>query len=188
MSAGHRLAAYGELMQRYGQVLRDSWRHRAALGGPVLGEDEAAFLPAALALQERPVSPSLRLTAGVLMLLVASAVVQLGPGQVLSRRPLVGASFLLGWFAQSLKICIDTVVQAHVDDEWKGRVFVIYDGLFNAAIVLAAVIAAVVLPEDAASLLALTVLGVAYLMLAACFWAATRASHAEFNRGTDLTM
>ncbi|WP_139144753.1 biotin/lipoyl-binding protein, partial [Janthinobacterium sp. HH100] len=74
MSAGHRLAAYGELLQRYGQVLRHSWRHRAALGGPVLSEDEAAFLPAALALQERPVSPSLRLTARVLMLLVGCVV------------------------------------------------------------------------------------------------------------------
>ena len=135
-----------------------------------------------------PLARRLGMRRTIIVLLVASAVVQLGPGQVLSRWPLVGASFLLGWFAQSLKICIDTVVQAHVDDEWKGRVFVIYDGLFNAAIVLAAVIAAVVLPEDAASLLALTVLGVAYLMLAACFWAATRASHAEFIRGTDLTM
>lgn len=74
MSAGHRVAAYGELLQRYGQVLRHSWQGRAALGGPVLGEDEAAFLPAALALQERPVSPSLRLTARVLMLLVACVV------------------------------------------------------------------------------------------------------------------
>ncbi|MDN2714273.1 HlyD family type I secretion periplasmic adaptor subunit [Janthinobacterium sp. SUN120] len=74
MSAGHRLAAYGELLARYGQVLRHSWRIRATLGGPVLSEDEAAFLPAALALQERPVSPSLRFTARVLMLLVGCVV------------------------------------------------------------------------------------------------------------------
>ncbi|MGK5030076.1 HlyD family type I secretion periplasmic adaptor subunit [Janthinobacterium sp. MDT1-19] len=71
MSAGHRFAAYGELLKRYAQVLRHSWQSRATLGGPVLSEDEAAFLPAALALRERPVSPSLRLTACVLMLLVA---------------------------------------------------------------------------------------------------------------------
>ena len=82
MSAGHRLAAYGELLQRYGQVLRHSWRQRAALSGPVLSEDEAAFLPAALALQERPVSPSLRLTARVLMLLVGCVVLWAVFGQV----------------------------------------------------------------------------------------------------------
>ncbi|MDN2710319.1 HlyD family type I secretion periplasmic adaptor subunit [Janthinobacterium sp. SUN118] len=74
MSAGHRFAAYGDLLHRYGQVLRHCWRIRASLGGPVLSEDEAAFLPAALALQERPVSPSLRITARVLMLLVACVV------------------------------------------------------------------------------------------------------------------
>ena len=71
MSAGHRLAAYADLFKRYAAVLRHSWRHRAAMSGPVLSEDEAAFLPAALALQERPVSPTLRVTARVLMLLVA---------------------------------------------------------------------------------------------------------------------
>lgn len=71
MSAGHRLAAYADLFKRYAAVLRHSWRHRADMSGPVLSEDEAAFLPAALALQERPVSPTLRVTARVLMLLVA---------------------------------------------------------------------------------------------------------------------
>lgn len=82
MSAGHRLAAYGELLRRYGNVLRHSWRERAALRGPVLGEDEAAFLPAALALQERPVSPTLRVTARVLMLLVACVLLWAIFGQV----------------------------------------------------------------------------------------------------------
>ncbi|MCC7697580.1 HlyD family type I secretion periplasmic adaptor subunit [Janthinobacterium sp. EB271-G4-7A] len=82
MSAGHRLAAYGELFKRYGQVLRHSWRDRAALRGPVLSEDEAAFLPAALALQERPVSPTLRVTARVLMLLVGCVVLWAVFGQV----------------------------------------------------------------------------------------------------------
>ena len=82
MSARHRVAAYGELFKRYGQVLRHSWQSRATLGGPVLGEDEAAFLPAALALQERPVSPSLRLTARVLMLLVGCVVLWAVFGQV----------------------------------------------------------------------------------------------------------
>ncbi|WP_139842756.1 biotin/lipoyl-binding protein, partial [Janthinobacterium sp. GW456W] len=82
MSAGHRFAAYGELVKRYGQVLRHSWHNRASLGGPVLSEDEAAFLPAALALQERPVSPSLRLTARVLMLLVGCVVLWAVVGKV----------------------------------------------------------------------------------------------------------
>ena len=50
------------------------------------------------------------------------------------------AAFLLGLTAQCIKICVDTLVQAHVADEFKGRVFVLYDMIFNVALVVAAVI------------------------------------------------
>ena len=74
--------------------------------------------------------------------LVASAVFQLLPGAIYSQVPLLVAAFLLGLTAQIIKICVDTLVQAHVDDEVKGRVFVLYDMVFNVALVLAAVIGA----------------------------------------------
>lgn len=136
-----------------------------------------------------PLAHRLGMRGTVVALLLASAVIQLGPGQVLSRWPLVVASFLIGWFAQSVKICIDTVVQAHVDDEYKGRIFVIYDGLFNAAIVLAAVLAAAVIPDSGLSRALLVAIGVAYLVLAAAFWLLSRPMGSdEFNRGTDLAM
>ncbi|WP_420176397.1 MFS transporter [Luteococcus sp. OSA5] len=125
----------------------------------------------------------------ILVLLLASAAVQLGPGQVLNRWWLVAASFFIGWFAQSLKICIDTVVQAHIDDEVKGRVFVIYDVLFNAAVVLASVIAALLVPADGLSRSVLVGIGVGYLALAAFFWLASRSmGAAQFDRGTALGM
>lgn len=134
-----------------------------------------------------PLAHRLGMRRTIVALLLASAVTQLGPGQVLSRWPLVAASLLLGWFAQALKICVDTVVQAHVDDRWKGRVFVAYDGLFNAAVVAGAVLAAAVLPHDGASRPALVGLGVAYVVLAAGSWLAGRAAGSEaFDRGTDL--
>jgi hypothetical protein len=63
----------------------------------------------------------------------------------------VAASFMLGLGAQSLKICTDTLVQAHIDDTYKGRVFIIYDMVFNAALATAAAIAALVLPPDGVS-------------------------------------
>ena len=72
--------------------------------------------------------------------------------------PLLVAGFLLGVTAQSIKLCVDTLVQAHVDDELKGRVFVLYDMVFNVALVLAAGIAAVILPADGRSVLILAVL------------------------------
>ena len=46
--------------------------------------------------------------------LVASAVFQVFPGAIYAKVPLVIAAFLLGLTAQNIKICVDTLVQAHV--------------------------------------------------------------------------
>lgn len=70
MSLRHRVQAYAELLGRYGRSLAYFWRHRHDLGNHLLREDEAAFLPAALAVQQAPPSHTLRMTAWVLMLLV----------------------------------------------------------------------------------------------------------------------
>jgi MFS family permease len=59
---------------------------------------------------------------------------------------LVMAAMLTGLATQGGKICVDALVQADVDDAFRGRVFSLYDVLFNAAFVLAAGVAAVVLP------------------------------------------
>ncbi|MGO4957867.1 MFS transporter [Luteococcus sp. Sow4_B9] len=125
----------------------------------------------------------------IVVLLLASAAAQLGPGQVINRWWLLLASVLIGWFAQSLKICIDTVVQSHVDDAVKGRVFVIYDVVFNAAIVLASVIAALTIPASGFSRPVFVGIGLGYLALAAGFWLTSRPiGAAAFDRGTDLRM
>lgn len=73
MSIVHRLGAWSELLRRYGRVFSYFWAHRASLNGGLFNEQEAEFLPAALSLQERPVSPTARLTGRLLMALVAIA-------------------------------------------------------------------------------------------------------------------
>ncbi|RXZ32782.1 HlyD family type I secretion periplasmic adaptor subunit [Oxalobacteraceae bacterium CAVE-383] len=70
MSIGHRLGAVRELLRRYGAVFKHFWNIRHSMRGPLLSEEEADFLPAALSLQEKPVSPTARLTARILMTLV----------------------------------------------------------------------------------------------------------------------
>lgn len=60
---------------------------------------------------------------------------------------LVGA-FVLGIAAQGAKICVDAIVQTWIDDRYRGRVFSFYDVVFNAAFVLAALVAVVVVPVD----------------------------------------
>ncbi len=86
------------------------------------------------------------------------------------RLPLyLAAALLLGFCAQALKICVDTLVQRHVDDEFRGRVFALYDMLFNVALVLAAVLTALVLPADGRSPVSVVVVALAYLVTAAVY-------------------
>ena len=82
MSARHRLQALHELLRRYGAVFRHFWRLRDALRTDFFSKQEAAFLPAGLALQETPGSASLRWTARVLMALVCFMLLWSVLGQV----------------------------------------------------------------------------------------------------------
>ena len=41
-----------------------------------------------------------------------------------------------------MKICVDTIVQETIDDAYRGRVFAVYDMLFNVSFVSAALFAA----------------------------------------------
>ncbi|MGW2179735.1 MFS transporter [Streptomyces sp. NPDC001732] len=75
--------------------------------------------------------------------------------------PILAAAFVLGLITQGAKIATDTVVQTSVDDSYRGRIFSLYDVLFNVAFVGAAAVAAVVLPPDGRS--PAVVIGVAVL-------------------------
>lgn len=71
MSARHRAQAWGEIWNRYKAHFAYAWANRATLTTAALNADEAEFLPAALSLQARPVSPLARWVAFVLILLIA---------------------------------------------------------------------------------------------------------------------
>ena len=71
MSLKYRVQAYSALWRRYRTIFSHYWAHRDELSGKVLSEKEAAYLPAALSLQNTPVSPVGRLVAKVLMFLIA---------------------------------------------------------------------------------------------------------------------
>jgi hemolysin D len=71
-----------ELLRRYKAVFQAAWAHRAELAGPARMADEAAFLPAALSLQETPVHPAPRRLAWGLMALFVLAVVWACIGQI----------------------------------------------------------------------------------------------------------
>lgn len=96
-------------------------------------------------------------------LLVAAGVVQLGLGGTYTEPALLVAAFLLGLASQGIKICVDTIVQQEVDDAFRGRVFSLYDLLFNAAFVASAAIAALALPPSGKSYALLAAVAVVYL-------------------------
>jgi LPXTG-motif cell wall-anchored protein len=60
-------------------------------------------------------------------------------------------------------------VQVSIDDEFRGRVFALYDTLFNLALVLAAALTALALPETGRTPVTLVVLGAGYLLTAAAY-------------------
>ncbi|MDR0416360.1 MAG: MFS transporter, partial [Propionibacteriaceae bacterium] len=80
------------------------------------------------------------LRATVVLALALSAAFQAAPGSVFTRPTLIAASFLIGLWAQCVKMNCDTLVQAHVDDDFKGRVLVVYDLAFNTPLVVAGVL------------------------------------------------
>jgi hypothetical protein len=100
------------------------------------------------------------------LLLAGSGIVQLALVLPYRLPLLVLAAVLFGFCAQGIKICVDTVVQREVDDQYRGRVFALYDVLFNLALVAAAVLTALVLPPDGRSPAAVVVIGLAYLATA----------------------
>ncbi len=81
------------------------------------------------------------------------------------------AAFFLGFVSQGVKVTVDTLVQRHVDDAFRGRVFSVYDVMFNATFVLGAALAAALIPPSGTSPLMVTTMAIAYLVMGA-LWAA----------------
>jgi MFS family permease len=82
---------------------------------------------------------------------------------------IVLAGFVLGFMTQGIKICVDTTLQETVDDDFRGRVFSVYDTLFNVSFVVALLVGAFVLPSSGISSAMLLTVGAGYLLTAAAY-------------------
>lgn len=67
MSTKLKFLAFADLLKRYGLIFRHAWRERHSLASSDLNRIEAQFLPAALSLQETPVSPAPRVAMWLLI-------------------------------------------------------------------------------------------------------------------------
>lgn len=121
----------------------------------------------------------------VVVLLVLGAVAQAVTTFTDAKWAVFVVSFVIGLVVQSVKICVDGLVQAHVAERYKGRAFTFYDMGFNGAFVVAAVVVAALLPPDGESPAAFAAMALGYLFLAGLFlWASARIGVEDFDRGT----
>ena len=79
---------------------------------------------------------------------------------------LVATGFFAGMAGQGVKVTNDALVQSKIADEFRGRVFAVYDVMVNAGIVSGAIIAAFVVPPDGVSSLLPALIALAYVLVA----------------------
>jgi MFS family permease len=80
--------------------------------------------------------------------LLVSVVAQLALAALLSAPTVLVVAFVLGATGQMIKLCTDAAVQSEIADEVLGRVFALYDIVFNVGYVIAVAVAALLSPPD----------------------------------------
>ena len=110
----------------------------------------------------------------ITLLLVTAGISQVALGVLFVPPAIVVAALFLGFVSQGVKICVDTTLQEWVEDDYRGRVFSVYDTLFNVTFVAALLVGAFVLPASGISYGALVGVGVGYLLTAVAYARITR--------------
>ena len=98
--------------------------------------------------------------------LLASAVLPIALAFQQNEFFLVATGFFAGMAGQGVKVTNDALVQSKIVDEYRGRVFAVYDVMVNAGIVSGAIIAAFVLPPNGVSSLLPALIAIAYISVA----------------------
>jgi MFS family permease len=110
----------------------------------------------------------------IVVLLLVAAGLEILPGTLFTQWGVLLAALGLGVSAQGVKICVDTLVQLGVDDAFRGRVFSLYDVIFNVVFVAAAAVGAFVIPANGKSYPLLICVGAGYAATALAYEAAGR--------------
>ncbi len=103
------------------------------------------------------------------LLLSVAGVTQCVLGPLFRPELVVAAALVHGFVAQGVKICVDSTLQQTVDDAYRGRVFSVYDTLFNVMNVSALVVAALLLPAGGRSVAMVLTIAGGHLLLAAAY-------------------
>jgi MFS family permease len=101
--------------------------------------------------------------------LLAAAVVICTLGLPMIMTTMLAAAFALSTAGQVVKLSLDATVQGEIRDEVRGRVFALYDTVFNVGYVLAVALAATVVPPDGHAPALLLLAAASYLIAAALY-------------------
>ena len=97
--------------------------------------------------------------------LLASAVLPIALAFEQNEFFLVATGFFAGMAGQGVKVTNDALVQSKIVDEYRGRVFAVYDVMVNAGIVSGAIVAAFVLPPNGVSSLLPALIAITYIFV-----------------------
>jgi MFS family permease len=134
----------------------------------------AAVGYAAAALVTPVVTRRLSKAAWITLMLALGGVVTGLLGPTFAQASFLVISLALGLVAQGVAICSTTIIQQRMDDSFRGRVFALYDMLFNVPFVIGAVVAAQITPGTGKSYLLIVLASAGYLLAAAGYAVANR--------------
>lgn len=150
-----------------------------------LGVSGAGFLAGAVV-----TPPAVRLmgkNGWIVFLLGCAAVIGLVSGLPFREDPFMVTGFVLGVVSQGVKLSVDVIVQETVDDAYRGRVFAVYDMLFNATFAGAAAVAAATVPASGRSYAVLGAVIAVYALAAGAYWLAARRLSPVTTAGSNLS-
>jgi hypothetical protein len=97
-------------------------------------------------------------------------------GATFSQVPFLVLGFALGITGQGLTITVTTILQEHAAETYLGRVFSLYDMMYNATFVIGAAISVVFMPLNGKSYGMVAFVAVGYVLAGAGYWLLTRRS------------
>jgi MFS family permease len=177
-ATGSQRAVYGILLLT-SILLYRNYFYRASSANTSLGHFVLVVIAAAIgyglaALVIPMVTRRVSKAACIALLLSLGAVVTGVLGPTFQQVSFLVISLTLGLVAQGVAICTTTIIQQRMDDSYRGRVFALYDMLFNVPFVLGALVAAQIIPITGKSYALIAVAALGYLAAAGLYAAASR--------------
>ena len=104
--------------------------------------------------------------AWITALLAAAGVLVVAFGLSFGQLEFIAIGFGLGVVAQGVAICTTTILQREMEDDFRGRVFSVYDMMFNVTFVIGAAVSAGFMPVTGRSAPMVLVVGCGYVVAA----------------------